>query len=225
MNDIILNQIRQEVIRCGSVRRVVLFGSRARNDFNEKSDYDIAVLGADDSDRNRIIDFAENLPTLYKIDIIFVTDKLKKTALYQNIKKDGIVIMDKFLNKLENYKKAVIRLEEVIGKYKELNIDELQDAAIQRFEFTTELAWKTTREYLLSESFTDINSPKSVMRTAFENGLVTNEQGWITILNDRNITSHIYDEDEASDVYERIASQHIILFKELLNILKEKSSE
>ena len=98
----------------------------------------------------------------------------------------------------------------------------LRDGVIQRFEFTTELAWKSTREYLLSEGETDINSPKPVMRAALRTDLITDEQGWIKILDDRNMTSHIYDEEEVQAIFERIRTKHIVLFKELLDILEAK---
>ena len=77
---------------------------------------------------------------------------------------------------------------------------EMRDGTIQRFEFTTELAWKTVREYLLNEGMTDINTPKSVMKEAFAAGVIDDEQGWLQILNDRNGTSHIYDESRADAV-------------------------
>lgn len=57
------------------------------------------------------------------------------------------------------------------------------------------------------------------MKAAFATDIITNEDGWITILRDRNSTSHIYDEDDANEVYKRIASSHIKLFDELLNKL------
>ena len=130
--------------------------------------------------------------------------------------------MDKFICKLENYKKAVLRLEEGINEAEENKSMTLRDGVIQRFEFTTELAWKSTREYLLSEGETDINSPKPVMRAALRTDLITDEQGWIKILDDRNMTSHIYDEEEVQAIFERIRTKHIVLFKELLDILEAK---
>ena len=48
MNEI-LSLIRRTALEFPSIRRVVLFGSRARGDFNDGSDYDIAVFGADEN--------------------------------------------------------------------------------------------------------------------------------------------------------------------------------
>lgn len=223
MNEI-LSLIRQTALEFPSIRRVLLFGSRARGDFSDGSDYDIAVFGADENTVANFTNRIDELPTLYKIDVVFVNDRLVGKPIYNSIMKDGVVIMDKFIGKLENYKKAVLRLEEGISEAAENKSMTLRDGVIQRFEFTTELAWKSAREYLLSEGETDINSPKPVMRAALRTDLITDEQGWIKILDDRNMTSHIYDEEEAQEIFERIRTKHIALFKELLDILEAKKN-
>lgn len=57
-----------------SVERATLFGSRARGDNRERSDYDIAIYGTlSPGDRARLrLSFEEDLPTLHKIDVIFM---------------------------------------------------------------------------------------------------------------------------------------------------------
>lgn len=55
-----------------SVVKAVLFGSRARGDCTEKSDYDIAVFGDIPAHEKTALRTAaaEELPTLHKIDLI-----------------------------------------------------------------------------------------------------------------------------------------------------------
>ena len=77
--------------------------------------------------------------------------------------------MTKFEQTFSNFKNALARLEESITEYDE-NPDfslSIRDGAIHRFEFTTDLAVKSVREYLLSELVFDIDTPKAVMREAF----------------------------------------------------------
>ena len=118
MNEI-LSLIRQTALEFPSIRRVLLFGSPARGDFSDGSDYDIAIFGADENTVANFTNRIDELPTLYKIDVVFVNDKLVGKPIYNSIMKDGVVIMDKFIGKLENYKKAVLRLEEGINEAEE----------------------------------------------------------------------------------------------------------
>ncbi len=123
--------------------------------------------------------------------------------------------MSDFDAKLSNLTKAIDRLQTSIEEYNEFQLLSSRDGAIQRFEFTTELAWKTTREYLLDQGFSDINSPKAVMREAFAYHVINDEQAWVKILTDRNATTHIYKEELAAEIFERILTTHLKAFKEL----------
>lgn len=215
--DKVLDYIKHTALQYNSINKVILFGSRARGDNTNKSDYDIAVFAnnIDFSDECKFSDEIENIKTLSKIDVVFIKEKHIGTELYQNIINDGVVIMDKFQTKLNNYTNALARLHEAIEEEKINESLAVRDGAIKRFEFTAELAWKTIREYLLTESIKDINSPKKVMREAFNNDIITDDEGWIQILDDRNSTAHIYDEDDANVIFNRITTQHIKLFDEL----------
>lgn len=214
--DKVLNEIRRIALNY-NISKVVLFGSRARGDNTDKSDYDIAVFssGMDISEQTAFSSEVEEIETLRKIDVVFIKDRHIGTELYKNIQKDGIDIMDKFQIKLNNYKNALARLHEALEESKENDSLTIRDGVIQRFEFTTELAWKTLREYLLTEEITDINSPKRVMSEAYNNDLILDDTGWLQILRDRNSTSHIYDAADAEDIYNRIMLEHINLFDEL----------
>ena len=221
--DSVIIKIAEIIKKYSAVTKVILFGSRARGDNTPKSDYDIAINAPsiDISTKNLLLDEIEQVDTLHKMDIVFISSKTDNKLL-ENIQRDGKIIMDKFQIKLGNYEKAISRLHEAIDESKENNSMTVRDGVIWRFEFTTELAWKTIREYLLSLEVTDINNPRAVMKEAFNNDIVTKEDEWIQILRDRNLTSHIYDEDEADEIYERIVNEHISLFDDLLNVLKSK---
>ena len=59
------------------------------------------------------------------------------------------------------------------------------------------------------------------MKTAFSDGLLTNENGWLEILESRNITSHVYDEKTAERIIESIKDVYTPLFSELIETLKK----
>ena len=216
----VLDHLLAKISKIGmesNINKVILFGSRARGDNNEKSDYDIAFVSSNLTPRLKctVIEKIDEIDTVHKIDVVFLSNLNGNDELTINIKRDGKILMSKFETKFNNFKNALQKLKDGISDYDKAKIETIRDGVIQRFEFTTELAWKSVREYLLTEGIIDINTPKTVMKEAFSAGIISNEQGWLQILNDRNATSHIYDEEEAVEIFDRIITQHINLFNEL----------
>lgn len=200
--------------------KIVLFGSRARDDARERSDIDIAVYGMDEKNHSSFVNAIDDLDTLLDFDIVFISKSIP-TALLTNIQKDGVIIMNKLEEKRNKFSDAIKRLGEGIKDYETHQLDSIRDGVIQRFEICAELAWKSTREYLIDMGYTDINSPKSVMKTAYSDGLIDNESEWIDLLNSRNLTSHIYNEETAKVVFSKIAGTYIVLFEQLLSKLED----
>lgn len=92
--DNVLNEIIS-IAKKYCVQKVVLFGSRARGDNSDVSDYDIAIFNDDLStvDKAYFNMDVEEIQTLKKIDIVFndsISDEFMK-----NIRKEGIVIYEK----------------------------------------------------------------------------------------------------------------------------------
>lgn len=108
--------------------------------------------------------------------------------------------------------KAVNRLEEVLSLPK---TDITRDSAIQRFEFCLDLSWKTLQTYLKEQKGVLANSPKDVFREAYQNGLISQSDDWIKLVDLRNETVHTYDEQTAENVYRELpaALKH---FREIL---------
>ena len=109
----------------------------------------------------------------------------------------------------DQLKKAISRLEEMLNAYKddtadrtELEQDAIQDSLVKRFEYTLEVAWKSCKRYLFEEGFVEAatGSPKSIMRLAFEHGIIQNSKNWIEYINARQDTSHDYSEEKADHV-------------------------
>jgi nucleotidyltransferase substrate binding protein (TIGR01987 family) len=81
------------------------------------------------------------------------------------------------------------------------------DGTIQRFEFTFELFWKMVRR-LLARQGVEANSPNAVLQQAYRLGWLDDEQRWLKLLEDRNLTSQTYREDLAREIYGRIPAHH-----------------
>lgn len=80
----------KKVIEDNKEYKIVLFGSRAREDYKETSDIDLAVLNETSRDEQyRIMNEIDLLDIIYKIDIVFVDSKTKQ-ELVESIKRDGV---------------------------------------------------------------------------------------------------------------------------------------
>lgn len=77
------------------------------------------------------------------------------------------------------------------------------DATIQRFKFTIELFWKLLKKIVQNKGV-EVTYPKDVIQKSYVGGLITDEQLWITMMYDRNMTSHTYNQDLADEIYARI---------------------
>jgi len=76
---------------------------------------------------------------------------------------------------------------------------------IQNFEFTYELCWKMLKRHLeavaASPTEVDALSFRALIRAGAEKGIVGDPERWFDYRQQRNITSHTYDEDKARSVY------------------------
>ena len=77
-----------------NAEKIVLFGSRARGDNHERSDIDLAVYGMPKEERSYFWWEIDDLPTLLKFDLVYVSEDLDE-ALLKNIEKDGIVLYER----------------------------------------------------------------------------------------------------------------------------------
>jgi len=124
--------------------------------------------------------------------------------------------MSKISIKLASFRRTFISLEAIY--LKPITEDRAYiDATIQRFEFTFELAWKFLKEYFAGKDIV-LNYPKEILKEAFTAGIISDENLWIYMLADRNMTSHTYDEKLADEIYKRIKN-YVPAIKELIDTI------
>jgi nucleotidyltransferase substrate binding protein (TIGR01987 family) len=78
-----------------------------------------------------------------------------------------------------------------------------RDAAIQRFEFTFELAWKAAMHFAVQQGLECV-SPRQALQAAHRLGWIRDEEIWLDMLEDRNRTSHTYNEATAEEIFSRL---------------------
>ncbi len=91
ISDKVLNSIIESAISY-ELEYVILFGSRARGNYKERSDIDLAVLGKNADIFG--IEAEEKIPTLLKFDVVNMGKPIQKDLL-DSIKKDGVIIYEK----------------------------------------------------------------------------------------------------------------------------------
>lgn len=117
--------------------------------------------------------------------------------------------MTKIENKYDNFSKAVKRLNEANIAYKKNTDNDIyQDALIKRYEFTFELAWKTLYEFMSEQGFKlGLISPKGIFSTAYQYGLIDDEEIWLAMLEARNLTAHDYGREISEDIADKISTR------------------
>ena len=126
--------------------------------------------------------------------------------------------MTKLENLIKDLTKANERLKEAIG-LEPTRIH--KDATIQRFEFTFELAWKLARAALAHDGI-DADTPRLVIKEAYRAKLIQDGEAWIDMLEDRNRSSHIYDEKQAFKIYSKIKSSHFKILEDFEKTIKSQ---
>lgn len=116
--------------------------------------------------------------------------------------------------RFSNFKKTICLLQNA------LNIeapDVVQRAGIIRFfEMSFELAWKTTKDFLNNEGFQEINSPRSVIKNAFQLGIIEDGENWMKCLESRNKMTLIYDEETSVSIENSIRNTYVKLLSDLV---------
>jgi nucleotidyltransferase substrate binding protein (TIGR01987 family) len=114
---------------------------------------------------------------------------------------------ERFTERQVELTRAAARLAEAV---REPETPIVRDAVIKRFEFTFELVWKALQLYLEHQGL-ESEGPRAALKKAFTAGLVaTPEEAdvWLRMLDDRNLTTHAYDEALARRIYENVVRDY-----------------
>jgi nucleotidyltransferase substrate binding protein (TIGR01987 family) len=101
-------------------------------------------------------------------------------------------------------------LKEQISTANDILADTIVAGIIKHFEFAYETAWKFLKEHLEAEFNEQILSPKAVFRACKSRGLLSEKtvECLIALADDRNLTTHIYDQITALEILEAIESHY-----------------
>ena len=86
-------EVMEEIIKIAQnnrIKKLIIFGSRARGDFKETSDIDIAVSGGD---FNVFVQDIEETSTLLKFDLLDLDSPIENNLL-ESIRREGRIIYE-----------------------------------------------------------------------------------------------------------------------------------
>jgi nucleotidyltransferase substrate binding protein (TIGR01987 family) len=135
----------------------------------------------------------------------------------------------KITRKLKDLEAALSNFREALtlepASFPELVADNLKSGQIQKFEFTVELLWKTVQVFLFEVDGVDVITPKSVAKEFVEAGYCDYEvyELFIRAINDRNQLSHIYRQEMAESIWQRLP-EYVCLVEQMVSAMQAKNS-
>ena len=119
--------------------------------------------------------------------------------------------MERLTRRIQMARRALATLQELTPIASPTLVE--RDAAIQRFEYSTEACWKAAQSALSIQFGLELASPKSVIRASAQNALLTEADARLAmdLVDDRNLTSHTYNEALAQTIWSRLPTHLSVL--------------
>lgn len=206
----IVNSVKDVILKYAKPTRIYLYGSQVNGEAKSTSDIDIAYDDENSKNDYIIKEEVEKIDTLIRIDLINLAkceERFRNRVLFSG---NVIYSATKRLRTedgLYNFTNALKKLDTAIAQ-KDILANEgfgdiYLDLIVKRFEFTYEMCWKALKRYLDYVGI-DAKSPRMVFKEAFAQSLITDENIWLDMIEQRNLSSHIYDEHQIQEILDKI---------------------
>lgn len=215
-----------EIVRLAkrfNLKKLILFGSRARKTNHEHSDVDLAVSGGDVTGFSLAVD--EETNTLLSFDVVNLDEGIS-SELQAEIKRDGIDLYKSGVEEMKKYEAfaSCLKVLEQADPKEAATNEIYRMGIIGQFNLTFELSWKALKDVLslhgIAEAAT--GSPREIFKAAYALGWLKNEAVWLDMLKKRNIAIHVYDEERARTVTSLIFAEYLQPLQELREELRQR---
>ncbi|MBR0237143.1 MAG: nucleotidyltransferase substrate binding protein [Thermoguttaceae bacterium] len=127
------------------------------------------------------------------------------------------------MEKYNNFCKALANLHEGVKLNEPYSIVE-QTGIVGLFEICFEQSWKLMKEVLEQHGrFEDkIGSPRALIKTAFQCGMISDEEQWLELLKTRNVLAHTYSDEQTLNVIRSLKEKYIFAFDDLKKELDDR---
>jgi nucleotidyltransferase substrate binding protein (TIGR01987 family) len=132
----------------------------------------------------------------------------------------------KFSRKLSDLEAALANFRDALtldpSLFPELVADSIKSGHIQKFEFSVELLWKTVQAFLFEVDGVDAVTPKAVAKEFVEAGHCDYDTYELVIraINDRNQLSHIYRQEMAETIRQRLP-EYVAVMERIVRVMQK----
>ena len=125
------------------------------------------------------------------------------------------------MKKFDNFCNALNNLKDIYN-YNEPYNNVITIGLVGLYEICFEQSWKAMREILENEGFDmeSSGSPRQIIKTAYQAGMINDEDTWLEALVSRNNVSHSYNEDVALDIINATREKYYKMFQDLREVLE-----
>lgn len=126
------------------------------------------------------------------------------------------------MKKYENFCNALTNLKEIFDYEEPYGNVELT-GLVGLFEICFEQAWKAMKEILENDGYdsAQTGSPRHIVKTAYQAGMIEDENAWLNALISRNNVAHAYNKDVALDIIRSTKNTYYKMFTELKERIDE----
>lgn len=127
------------------------------------------------------------------------------------------------MKKLENFSNCLAVLKS--ADFEQANENDIyRMGVIGQFNLTFELAWKALQAVLKQHGVeeAETGSPREILQLGYKVGFVNDQATWLLMLKKRNVSVHIYNEDEVDELVILIRDSFIPEFTALEETLRER---
>lgn len=120
------------------------------------------------------------------------------------------------MKKYENFCAALENLKDIF-EYDEPYDNVVLTGLVGLYEICFEQSWKAMKEVLGNHGYEEsaTGSPKLILKTAYQAGMIKDEDVWIRALAARNNVAHAYNQAVAKDIVKSTKEEFYTMFCEL----------
>ena len=130
------------------------------------------------------------------------------------------------MKKLDNFSSCLDVLRRADFEIAEEN-EIYRTGIIGQFNLTFELAWRALQEILKlhGAAGAETGSPREILQLGYKLGFLNDSAVWLLMLKKRNVSVHLYNEDDIDEMILLVRDSFIPAFSALEKTLQEKLAE